>query len=534
MRAFSTFQPTTRIWSFATLAMLAGGLLARPVFAGCGCSKPPPAPAQIRPRVTYGGMPVTVFGASLVAGQTYTVSFTAMGGQTASVNGVAAARRDVSDAVVKPQLSVTVPMTLPLGPTSLVVRLLGSSTNLLVFTDRDLTVAPRPIALPTVYGTFSYPNSQAAVDRDGVLYFSLDLTGLTEPLVFESEFLGYPFRFAAQDIVFKNTQGFLMQTLLQAGTTVPIPGMSVQPATTPATNSDKLHYSRHEFNTYFLQHQERLPHAVDPTDGNWHLDGTRHVDHDHLIVAVTGRRNDGTLAPPGATPTFNLRVNAFSLFHEGLVGVSSINMSGSGLTDSFDRVTNILGPHGDVFTNGKLTMSSTTKIDGAAAAGSWSVGGSSRITGARTTVTTPVTFMPIIPPVGIPSLGTISLDGTSQTVFGPGSFDVTSISLSNFARLTVDNSAGPVTFYVQDGVTVQSGSIVTIVDRNPEKFAVYVVGNKTVTLKGPLSQYYGVLYAPNSSVNITGGGQFSGSFVGKAMTVSGSSIVHYDDKLRGQ
>src|SRR5207247_3327840 len=56
----------------------------------------------------------------------------------------------------------------------------------------------------------------------------------------------------------------------------------VFPAANPATDSDALHYSRHEFTTYFLQHMERQPHAVDSTDGNWHLDGSRHVDHNHL------------------------------------------------------------------------------------------------------------------------------------------------------------------------------------------------------------------------------------------------------------
>ena len=84
--------------AFAVAALVLAGV--RPAEAGCGCDKPPPPPAQVRPNVTYPGMPVTFFSAAFRNGQAYTVSFTStLTGQSAAVQGTVQVRRDLADAV---------------------------------------------------------------------------------------------------------------------------------------------------------------------------------------------------------------------------------------------------------------------------------------------------------------------------------------------------------------------------------------------------------------------------------------------------
>lgn len=288
--------------------------------------KPPPPPAQVRPAVAYAGAPVTLLSSAFQAGQLYTVTFTSGTTRaTANVQGAVAVRRDLADGVYKPQLSVELPV-LPPGPAAIRATADGETSPLLVIGDAAFTVVSTPIALPTTRGAWHHPGYQAAVGRDDVVYIALDVTGLTEPMVFEAQAVGYPLRFTQADVVYKNIQGFLMQLLVQQTSTdqEPMPGMFVFPASKPATDSDKLHYSRHEFNTYFLQHQERQPHALDPADGDWHVDGSRHIDHDHLILAIMGRMNDGALPAPGATPAFDLTMTTYSLFYQGIVGASSV------------------------------------------------------------------------------------------------------------------------------------------------------------------------------------------------------------------
>src|SRR5439155_25408961 len=94
--------------------------------------------------------------------------------------------------------------------------------------DSAFTVVPTPVALPSQYGAWHYPNFQAAVARDGVVYIALDATAINLPMVFEARAAGYPLRFGADDVVFRTTQGFLMPLLMGGapGATQPAPGMS--------------------------------------------------------------------------------------------------------------------------------------------------------------------------------------------------------------------------------------------------------------------------------------------------------------------
>ena len=195
-----------RVGVLAVLAAITGVLAASPANAGCGCEKPPPPPAAVRPSVAYAGAPVALFSAALQAGRLYTVTFTsgtAMG--TASVPALAAMRRDLADAVYKPQLVVPLPL-LPLGPTRITVTDSTSRALVLAIDDASFTVAPTPLAVPAAYGKYHWPNFRAAVGRDGVAYVALDVSAVAQPMVFEARAVGYPLRFTGQDVVFTNVQ----------------------------------------------------------------------------------------------------------------------------------------------------------------------------------------------------------------------------------------------------------------------------------------------------------------------------------------
>lgn len=43
---------------------------------------------------------------------------------------------------------------------------------------------------------------------------------------------------------------------------------------------------------------------------NWHADGTRHVNHDLIVVAIRSKLADGTTPVPGATPPFQLVITS--------------------------------------------------------------------------------------------------------------------------------------------------------------------------------------------------------------------------------
>jgi hypothetical protein len=504
------------------LASLTLGLLAAllgPVSsaeAGCGCEKAPPAPAQIRPAATYAGGEVTLFPPGIAVGSSYQVKF--ISGTTTNsvaVNAVAVARRDLADRVVRPQLVVPLP-ALPLGPTRVEVRN-AANALLMSLPDRELTVAPNPVPLPALTGTLRMPGYRAAVSRDGDVYLSLDVTGITAARVFRARIEGVPLRFAPQNVVFYNRQGFMMQMLNAS-----MPGLFTLDASS-GSDSDWLTYSRHEFDTYFLNHSERSSHALDASDSNWHLDGTPHIDHNKLVVQIAGMNR-----APGATPAAALVVETRTLFHHGVFTDVSAKVQAS--TIDAERLGVPLATGGDIASNGGITISSAL-VNGNVSAKTVSVS-SSTVTGTITVNAAPLALLPVSVPNGLVNLGNLSLGNGQTMTLQPGSYLASGILLDGSAVLTAANAAGPVTIYVTGTVKISGGAKLLVADPNPEKLALYVAGGPSILLD-KVGTFYGVIYAPGASLKVKNA-EFHGSFVARDALIDTGAWIHYDRSLRGE
>jgi hypothetical protein len=266
--------------------------------AGCGCDKPPPPPAAIRPAFASPGDTVTLFSSSFEVGRTYSVNFRD-DGDTLRVDGVAVLKRDLADGVAKPQVSVRVPQVSP-GPTRVTVKKRGDA--IMRISSSDFTVLQPPLVLNESNSVTIAKCYSAAVGADGTVYIPLDITAIAQRMVFSGLGKSYPLLFSADGIAIYNTQGFLMQLLgpKEAGI------FAIDDPGTP--DSFQLTYDRHEFQTYRSQHVHQGALALDPNDPSWHLDGSRHVDHDHLVIAISGIVEGRGRPGMGQTPTFDLRV----------------------------------------------------------------------------------------------------------------------------------------------------------------------------------------------------------------------------------
>jgi hypothetical protein len=303
---------TMRISTTATLTALATALAllgTSPADAGCGCDKPPPPAAPVRPAFASPGDAVTLFAPGLEPGKSYEVRFNVgMKGSTVSVTATAVRRRDLADGVVKPQLVVALP-AMPPGPTNIEVKSKGD--RLLNLPPSAFTVLQAPLALEEADGETVAACYRAAVGADGTVYIPLDISRIAQHMIFQGLGESYPLLFGAEDIAIYNTQGFLMQLLGpdQAGIyAIDDPG---QPS------SFALTYDRHEFLTYREQHAHEGGYGLDPSDPAWHADGTRHIDHDRLVVAIHGVVENQGPPRPGVTPAFDLRITTALADAEG-------------------------------------------------------------------------------------------------------------------------------------------------------------------------------------------------------------------------
>ncbi len=502
-----------------------------PATAGCGCEKPPPLPAAVRPHATYSGAQVALFHPALVEGGSYEARFApSSGGQIIGAAGVASVARDLADGLDRAQLTVSLP-TLPPGPAAIEIVSVDDGSVVSAISDDHFTVVPDPIGMPDCYGEHVHQGVRAAVGRDGLLYLALDLSDLQRPTIFEAQAMGLPLRFGNEDVVFYNTQGVLMQALVDQQIE-PVPGMFVLPARNPDTNSDTLHYSRHEFASYFLSHDERAAHAVDEINPDWHLDGTRHIDHNHLILSIDAVFADGSAPAPGATASFDLRLDTHSLFRNGLVGHAAMTVRDDAMTDSYDPQTRAFASNGDIYSNGRVSLLGRAIVAGDVSGAEVITKQKAQILGDTFLVTDPLSFMNVARPAGLEDLGDITISpGESLTIEGPGSFQAGDLLLYSGGRLEIDNADGPVTLYVSGVIEMWSSSLVETASEDPEQFAIYSTTGEAISIWANGGGFYGVIYAPYSQLELSSG-EFFGAFVAAEVIARGNSQVHYAETLR--
>ena len=277
--------------------------------AGCGCDKPPPPPAAVIPHAAFPGMAVTLSHPNLRVGQTWTVTF--RNGTTAITRTARVAlKRAITDPTGRtrtPQITIAVPAGALPGPTSIVAARSGA---LIQIPPRAFTVTGKPISYAERNVEYMVNNYTTAVGADGVLYMAVKgLNTVCKAMKFQTRLMNYPLRFGNGDIVIMNSQGFLVDDLLDPDD--PTLGVRRRFSLIPEKKekSDRLIYRRHSFAQYCATHRPGGAKAVDPTDANWHKDGTPHVDYSTLIFAIDGYFDNGT-TPTRGSVSFGLQTES--------------------------------------------------------------------------------------------------------------------------------------------------------------------------------------------------------------------------------
>jgi hypothetical protein len=299
MKTNAAMRPRALVLGLALAAL--ASLAPRPAEAGCGCDKPPPPRAAIRPFVGYVDEQVTLFDDRLAAGRRYDVLFESSETEMSDWSrGRAVIKRDLADGERRVQLRVSV-ADVSFGPCR--VSVWQDGQMLFALTDDAFTVAAAPIALHDFAEGITRDGYRTGVGRDGTMYVPVDVSRVDAATTFVGETAGLPLRFGPGDVTMYNDQGFLMQ-VLQPGNT-----QLFRIAGGDMVRSAQLSYWRHEFATYKQEHRRRDARGLD-NDPDWHVDGTYHVDHDHIVVAIRGTMPNGLPPTPGTTPAFRLSISS--------------------------------------------------------------------------------------------------------------------------------------------------------------------------------------------------------------------------------
>jgi hypothetical protein len=287
-------------WTAVGLGIASVAASATAASAFCGCDKPPPPHAQVRPGFASAEQAVTLIDERLEPGERYKVVFTARDGSSDWSLGRAGRRPDLADARTRRQLRVRVP-EVSLGPAAIAVYD-AAGTLVYELPDDEFTVIAPPIALGDAEATVARNGYRAGVGADGTVYVALDLSAMADATLYRGVAEGLGLEFDGASIAIFNAQGVLGEVLDPDSKGL----FEIAPA--GPGNGSALTYWRHEFRTYKEQHRKRDDRMTQ--DGEWHADGSRHVDNEHLVVAIAGASAHGAPPSPGATPPFRLVVTS--------------------------------------------------------------------------------------------------------------------------------------------------------------------------------------------------------------------------------
>ncbi|MGH7786728.1 MAG: DUF7305 domain-containing protein [Candidatus Binatia bacterium] len=228
-----------------------------------------------------------------------------------------------------------------------------------------------------------------------------------------------------------------------------------------------------------------------------------------------------------------------ALFQEALFTQQYVSLTGNANTDSFDSTLGNYGGSnrfatGGVRSNGSITMTGSTQINGDAVPGPGAeviMSGNPKVTGASTPATTGRSLETATVPGGAVSLGALMVANNDKRTITAGTYVLTSLSVGGSGALTIDTSGGPVTFYVTGATDIGGNGGVTVTNGGARNFMIIQVGGGNVWIGGSGRLTAGI-YAPGSNLTIDGNADLWGGFVGGSANLDGSGKMHFDQSLK--
>jgi len=256
----------------------------------------------------------------------------------------------------------------------------------------------------------------------------------------------------------------------------------------------------------------------------------------YRVVAIGSSSTPGSGAPDFQQRRVDavVRVMPGVPLPKGLFANTSVYLNGSFRVDSYDsRTGGVVSTNaGAIGTNGTAAKSidliGSADIFGNVVAGpgapdsAISLKGAVRVSGDVGNLEEPVPMEPVAGPAGTEDL-VVSGGETVTLSGGVHRFRMLSIGSSSTLEFT-----GPAIVYVEDfeldgGALVTSGNL-------PENLAIQVVGDEAIEWESN-GTFYGILYAPESQISLSGNSTFYGAVAADRISGGGSGIFWYDEAL---
>jgi Flp pilus assembly protein TadG len=231
----------------------------------------------------------------------------------------------------------------------------------------------------------------------------------------------------------------------------------------------------------------------------------------------------------------------------GVVGLNSVSMNGNATSSYWSTTGAASGPYGSIASNGPITLSGNTMINGDARPGiGYNVSGASgRVTGSTASVAKPLSYPngnagnyvnvndnALVPAIS-GSSRQLNIGGNQIVAMPAGTYYLSSLTVNAGGTL---NITGPVTIYITGSLQLTGNAVVA--GNLPKNLKIVMVGDAFGNPPGTAqissgAALYATIYAPQSDITMSGSGDIYGSVLGKTISMTGSSAIHYDLSLTG-
>ncbi len=280
----------------------------------------------------------------------------------------------------------------------------------------------------------------------------------------------------------------------------------------------------------------------------------------HYLIVSKGFVPDQS--DPVTKKTVKVKVFPHPLFNNGIFGNTAVSFSGNSIIDSYDSSAGPYSPltarsNGDVGTNGTLTIQGGNAI----IKGDVVIGPNGAISGYSPSnvtgevfysgnevelesVTLPAYF------TGLTNLGSLSVGGKQEATILPGNYFYENIAVDGKGALTI---SGNTNIYVHTNFTVSGGDAIVVTQGPveiyiggtgsfagqgivnatgvPGNLQIFGLGAGTSLSFSGQSDFYGAIYAPDSSITMGGIASYFGAAIGGSVTLGGNNMFHYDESL---
>jgi hypothetical protein len=295
------------------------------------------------------------------------------------------------------------------------------------------------------------------------------------------------------------------------------------------------------------------------------------VTSDIVRLRATGIEDEA-----GASQELVVRAVPNTIWRYGAFGKEFLHMDSNARVDSYNsdlgtyaaQAVNGSGSsqyaltNGDVGSNGDISIDQNAKVWGDAVAGpshTTTVLGNAVVTGS----TTPASQQVELPSINVPTYtnygnltvssntswtssnrtyGTLRVGSNKTlTIRGPANIVASSLTLYSGAKIVVDATNGPVTFYVVDNFIMNSNAQIYSTDYKPSKVKLNLLSDNVINPEVQVtldtvdfdsnSQVWGTVYAPNARIVFDSNFQLYGSIMARSLDVDSNSRFHFDEAL---